>query len=76
MTLYTIVPEDIIFPHHHERTANLIEMIYNGVHVMVEHDGGRSFRIERIVSTDPADYMNANIHPGAVINVFEQINGQ
>ncbi|MDM5309980.1 YlzJ-like family protein [Peribacillus frigoritolerans] len=74
MTLYTIVPEEIIFPHHHEKTANLIEMIYNGVHVMVEHDGGRTFRIDRIVSTDPEDYMNVHIQPGAVINMFEHMN--
>jgi hypothetical protein len=41
---------------------------------MVEHDGGRTFRIDRIVSTDPEDYMNVHIQPGAVINVFEHMN--
>jgi hypothetical protein len=75
MTLYTIVPEEIIFPHHHERTANMIEMKLNGVHIMVEHEGGSTFRIDRIVSTNPDDYMHTNIQPGEIVNVFSQLKG-
>lgn len=73
MTLYTIVPDEIIFPHHHDKIAQMIEMKVNGVHVMVEHEGGSSFRIDRIVSTNPEDYMKANVQPGEVVNVFEPL---
>lgn len=73
MTLYTIVPDEIIFPHHQDKIAQMIEMKVNGVHVMVEHEGGSSFRIDRIVSTNPEDYMKANVQPGEVVNVFEPL---
>ncbi|MFJ7747755.1 YlzJ-like family protein [Peribacillus sp. NPDC097295] len=73
MTLYTIVPDEIIFPHHHDKIAHMIEMKVNGVHVMVEHEGGSSFRIDRIVSTNPEDYMKINVQPGEVVNVFEPL---
>ena len=73
MTLYTIVPDEIIFPHQHDKIAQMIEMKVNGVHVMVEHEGGSSFRIDRIVSTNPEDYMKANVQPGEVVNVFEPL---
>lgn len=73
MTLYTIVPEEVIFPHPHEKIANMIEMKVNGVHVLVEHEGGSSFRIDRIVSTNPEDYMKSNVQPGEMVNVFEPL---
>ena len=51
------MPTDQIYPHHHEKLTNYFEMMYNGVPIMVEHDGGSTLRIDRILSTNPADYL-------------------
>ena len=73
MTLYTIVPETFIYPHEHERTASMTEMMIDGVRVVVEYEGGSHFRIDRIVSTNPADFMHSDVQPGGVVNVFQQL---
>ena len=42
MTFYTIMPADQMYPHEHQRLINFFEIMYNGIPVMVEHDGGSS----------------------------------
>lgn len=70
MTFYTIMPTELIFPHQHQELTNYFEMIYNGIPVMVEHDGGKNFRIDRILSTDPVHYLNNQVQPGTVIPII------
>ena len=74
MTFYTIMPADQMYPHEHQRLINFFEIMYNGIPVMVEHDGGSSLRIDRILSTDPSDYMHLDIQPGSVIPIFALMN--
>ncbi|WP_110929470.1 YlzJ-like family protein [Bacillus massiliglaciei] len=70
MTLYTIIPEEMIFEDQPEMRQNLFEIQLGGIPVQVEHDGGQSLRIERILSTDPADFLHHHIQPGKTIPLF------
>ena len=74
MTFYTIMPADQMYPHEHQSLINFFEIMYNGIPVMVEHDGGSSLRIDRILSTDPSDYMHLDIQPGSIIPIFALMN--
>jgi YlzJ-like protein len=74
MTFYTIMPTDQIYPHEPQALTNYIEIIYNGVPVVIEHDGGKTFRIDRILSTNPADFLHLDIQPGAVIPILALMN--
>lgn len=70
MTFYTIMPEEQIYPHHHQQLTSYFEIIYQGIPIKVEHDGGRLLRIDRVLSTDPADFLHLDIQPGMVIPIF------
>ena len=74
MTFYTIVPTDEIFPISMKRLTNYFEIMYNGVPFMVEHDGGSTLRVDRILSTNPADYLQGDIQPGSIIPIFALMN--
>lgn len=74
MTFYTILPVEQVFPHEPTVHSNYFEMTYNGVNVVVEHDGGKTFRIHRIISTDPLDFLNEKVQPGALISIFKGID--
>jgi hypothetical protein len=74
MTFYTIMPTDQIYPHQHEKLTNYFEIMYNGVPIMVEHDGGSTLRVDRILSTNPADYLHGDIQPGSIIPIFALMN--
>lgn len=74
MTFYTIMPADQIFPHQHQALTSYFEMMYNGIPILVEHDGGRALRIDRILSTNPSDYLHNDIQPGTVIPIFSLLN--
>lgn len=70
MTFYTIMPTDQMYPQDHQSLASYFEIIYNGIPIMVEHNGGSQLRIDRILSTNPADYLHNDIQPGTVIPIF------
>lgn len=74
MTSYTIIPHEQIYPHQHEELANYFEIMYNGIPVMVEHDGGTMLRIDRILSTDPAHFLQNGVQPGQCIPLFEMLS--
>lgn len=74
MMFYTIMPADQIYPHEYQRLTSYFEIMYNGIPIMVEHDGGSTLRIDRILSTNPADYLHSDIQPGSVIPIFEMMN--
>jgi len=74
MTFYTIMPAEQIYPHQHQDLTSYFEIMYNGIPIMVEHDGGKSLRIDRILSTDPADFLHLSIQPGTVIPIFALMN--
>lgn len=67
MIIYSPLPEEVIFQNQNQDEYKLINQVWNGipVQIMVTKDG--TARIERILSTDPQDYLNADLQPGQVL---------
>jgi hypothetical protein len=51
------MPLESIYPTDQQEYSNQQYMEYNGVPMLVDCVGGTSFEIKRVVSTDPAHYM-------------------
>ncbi|KQL54578.1 ribonuclease [Heyndrickxia shackletonii] len=66
MILYTTVPQELIFPTDTSAYSRQEFITYNGIPMIVEkvEDGKR---VIRILSTDPADYLENSIMPGQII---------
>ena len=64
--MYTIVPHEHLY-HGHPYEAAYMSVDYYGIQLQVEHEGGHSFRVSRILSTDPSHYLLGEIQPGSVL---------
>jgi hypothetical protein len=66
MILYTMMPEELIFPQMYEPQA--CQMIhYQGVPMEVEPEG-EGYKIVRLLSTNPEHFMDARLLPGSKIS--------
>lgn len=71
MILHTIVPQELIFQSSVEQSGEMAEMIfYDGIPLVVESVDGSSYRINKILSTDPNHFLRADIVPGQVIQLW------
>lgn len=69
MILYTMMPEELIFQQQQEAEATGRKIISrDGVSMEVE-PSGEGFQIVRLLSTDPAHYMDARWLPGSKISL-------
>jgi hypothetical protein len=68
MILYTMMPEEMIFPAENQENASPLMMNYNGVPVLAEMADGGSYRIVRILSTDPSHFLKPDCAPGTKIS--------
>ncbi len=69
MIIYTMMPQELIFPHEPEENASQMVLDYNGVQVLAERveDG---FSIVRILSSNPEDFMKPGLAPGTKISII------
>jgi hypothetical protein len=67
--LYTTVPEEFIFQTDPSEFTKQKTIQYNGVPLLVEQEE-QYYRIIRILSSDPADYLSENLMPGAYITMI------
>ncbi|RST75535.1 ribonuclease [Siminovitchia acidinfaciens] len=70
MIIHSIVPQEHIFPANQEVFSNQTECTWNNVPMLVEKEGSKC-RVIRIMSSNPADYLNGNIQPGSYVNINE-----
>lgn len=64
--IYSVMPREVIFPPQDMAIA-LKEMPVNGVSVLVEQLPNGRNRIERIISSNPMDFLNPGLQPGVII---------
>lgn len=71
MIIYSPVPPDLIWFNEKQSEFRVLEENVNGltVQVVVSADNAR---IERILSTDPQDYMNVCCQPGVVLESWKK----
>ena len=68
MILHTIVPPELIFPVGEESFSIQQHHSWNGIPLIVEQSG-QMYKVIRVMSSDPADYLRSEIHPGALIEM-------
>jgi hypothetical protein len=67
MTIYSIMPMEVIFAGMESQTYDYYELTLNGIKMQVEKVGLNQAKIVRLLSYRPDDYLNAAYMPGTVI---------
>jgi YlzJ-like protein len=63
MILYTMVPQEQVYPADVEEFGGQMMVEHHGVPLLVQKVEDK-YRIIRVMSSDPAHYMNSTICPG------------
>jgi hypothetical protein len=74
MILYTMMPQELIFPNEPESLTKQQMVSYQGIPLLVETSGPQHAQVVRILSTDPQHFLNNEICPGAKIS-FANLSG-
>ncbi len=71
--LYTPMPIEMIFgdPYSTDQGTEMVIMDHKGVKVLARRNRNTMGhgRIERVLSTDPQDYLNPELAPGTIIHL-------
>ena len=68
MILYTMMPNELIFPTEQESFQQQKMITYQGVPLLVEQMDPQNVQVIRILSSDPQHYLDERICPGAKIS--------
>ncbi|MEW9050724.1 MAG: YlzJ-like family protein [Neobacillus sp.] len=68
MILYTMMPQELIFPSETETFSNQHSVTYQGISLLVEAVDQQNVQVVRILSSDPQHFLNAEICPGSKIS--------
>jgi len=70
LIIYTIVQPQFILGKHIDTTNTSCRVIeWNNIKLEVQTVGGYGYRINRVISTNPFDYLNPKLQPGTVIEL-------
>lgn len=65
MIIYSIIPEEIIFPEDGNTKDDLQDIVVeDGVILETRHSYGGMYEVVRVISTDPAHYLKTMYSPG------------
>lgn len=68
--IYTPYPLDMILEEKDKKEQfNFQNINYQGIDMQVEPLGWNKFRVIRLYSTDPQDFLNDELQPGAIISL-------
>ncbi|EPR13388.1 YlzJ-like family protein [Ruminiclostridium papyrosolvens] len=71
MILYTIYDHNVVMgsspTDNAENSLDYTEMSIDGVQVQISRYGNSDYQVQRIISTNPYDYLNPRIQPGTII---------
>ncbi|MBS4177064.1 YlzJ-like family protein [Lederbergia citrea] len=70
MIIHSIVPPELIFQDNAEHFSGQMSLTRNGIPMIVEQSGNM-YKVIRIMSSDPADYLRMDFHPGSYISLYE-----
>lgn len=74
MMLYTIIPLEAIFDPETEtspgESAAEVEIKQGPVSLLAQPLPGGQYKINRIISTDPQDYLRPEWQPGSIMSLF------
>ncbi|MDN4073382.1 YlzJ-like family protein [Fictibacillus terranigra] len=71
MTWYTLMPHELMFPdgQNGQSAQNSVQtqMLYKNIPVLVEQISPLEYKVVRVMSTDPAHFMNDDCCPGQIL---------
>ena len=67
MIIYTMMPEELIFPMSQDIYERQQVIQYNGIPLLVARNESNEFEVIRVLSTDPNHYLHTEMQPGAKI---------
>lgn len=68
MTLYTLMPLEMIYPNDNQEYSQQKMYHLDGIPLLVESDSEGEYRVVRVMSSDPAHYLDERCTPGARIS--------
>lgn len=70
MLLYTIIPMESIFESETDNQEDFheIEIMQGQASLLIQSISGGKYKITRIISTDPQDYLRPEWQPGTIIS--------
>lgn len=72
MILHTTIPMEMVFPSDPAVYSRTVAASWNGIPLIVEECEGR-YRITRIMSSNPFDYLIEEITPGQYIQLSDML---
>jgi YlzJ-like protein len=69
MILYTMMPQELIYPQDEQQASNMKFVDINGVSLAVSQASDGEYTIERIMSTNPQHYLDGRYSPGQKIKL-------
>ncbi|MFD1777951.1 MULTISPECIES: YlzJ-like family protein [Fredinandcohnia] len=69
MILYTMMPQELIYPQTEMEESNFKYVDINGVSLAVSHAQNGEYTIERVMSTDPQHFLDGRYSPGQKIKL-------
>jgi hypothetical protein len=70
MILYTMMPNELIYPVSEQETGAQMLIQYNGIPLLVERTNDHQFHVIRVMSSDPNHYLEDGCSPGTKISLF------
>ncbi len=69
MILYTILPNEAVFPTDQSAYEQQKVVEWNGVQLLVERTSLTECRVVQVLSTNPQDYLNESTQPGQMLTL-------
>lgn len=69
MILYTSMPHELVFPTEAAEYSKQTMVTHNGIPLLVEMEGSRDCTVIRVMSSDPAHFMDEKYTPGTKITL-------
>ncbi|WP_019152730.1 YlzJ-like family protein [Robertmurraya massiliosenegalensis] len=70
MILYTMMPQELIFPSDENEFARQIQVLRDGIPLIVEETEDNKYRVVRNLSSDPNHYLDQRYTPGAMFSMY------
>jgi YlzJ-like protein len=69
MIYYTMMPEELMFPHTEDEYKKQSVIKMNGIQLLVQQSENAQYEIIRVLSSDPQHYLNSELCPGQKITM-------
>ena len=68
MILYTTMPQELIFQTDAIEYGKQTVIEYEGISVLVEMNENHDYRVVRVMSSNPDDYLDGRLCPGTILS--------